>query len=81
MPLDLSEENISRLHKKCQKQNKDLYLFLKDEFPELNVEERLKYLATILNDFFEDYEFDKDAPRHKDDGYSIVKFFPKGIRE
>ena len=33
--------------------------------------------ATILNDHFEDYEYDENAPRHRDEGYSIVKFYPK----
>jgi len=76
--LDLSVENIKKLNDKCQNQNKHLYEFLKDEFPELSTEDRLKYLATILNDFFEDYEFNEKADRYKEDGYSIVKFWPKG---
>jgi len=77
MKIDLSEENIKKLHNKCKSQNKDLYLFLKDEFPQMDIENRLKYLSTILNDFLEEYEYDEKAPRHKDEGYSIVKFFPK----
>jgi len=77
MKIDLSEENIKKLHNKCKSQNKDLYLFLKDEFPQMDMENRLKYLSTILNDFLEEYEWDEKAPRHKDEGYSIVKFFPK----
>jgi len=77
MQPDLSVENIKKLNEKCQKQDKDLYMFLKDEFPDIDIEDRLKYLATILNDHFEDYEFNEDAPRHKDEGYSIVKFWPK----
>jgi len=76
--LDLSIENIKKLNDKCQNQDKHLYEFLKDEFPELSTEDRLKYLATILNDFFEDYEFNEKADRHKEDGYLIVKFYPKG---
>jgi len=76
--LDLSVENIKKLNDKCQNQDKDLYMFLKNEFPDMDIEDRLKYLATILNDHFEDYEFDKEEPRHKDEGYSIVKFWPKG---
>ena len=28
--LDLSEENIKKLHQKCKTQDKDLYMFLKD---------------------------------------------------
>jgi predicted type IV restriction endonuclease len=75
--LDLSEKNIRKLNEKCQNQDKHLYEFLKDEFPELSTEDRLKYLATILNYFFEDYAFDEKAKRHKEDGYSIVKFWPK----
>jgi predicted type IV restriction endonuclease len=77
MKIDLSKENIRRLNEKCQKQDKHLYEFLKNEYPKLKTENRLKYLATVLNDFFEDYEFDEKAPRHKEDGYSIVKFWPK----
>jgi hypothetical protein len=76
--LDLSIENIKKLHEKCKKQDKDLYIFLKNEFPDLQIDDRLKYLATILNDFIEEYEWDEHAPRHKDEGYSIVKFYPKG---
>ena len=75
--VDLSEENIKKLHQRCKQQDKDLYMFLKDEFPDLSTEDRLKYLATVLNDFLEEYEWDEEAPRHKDEGYSIVKFFPK----
>ncbi|MEO1958079.1 MAG: hypothetical protein ABGX23_00845 [Nautiliaceae bacterium] len=75
--LDLSEENIKKLHTKCKAQDKDLYMFLKEEMPDISTEDRLKYLATVLNDFLEEYEWDEKAPRHKDDGYSIVKFWPK----
>ncbi|GAB6074271.1 hypothetical protein [Nautilia lithotrophica] len=75
--LDLSVENIKNLHNKCKKQEKDLYMFLKDEMPNISIDDRLKYLATILNDFIEEYEWDEKAPRHKDEGYSIVKFWPK----
>jgi len=75
--LNLSIENIKNLHKKCKNQKEDLYTFLKKEFPSLSVEDRLKYLATILNDFIEEYEWD-EKNRHKDEGYSIVKFYPKG---
>jgi hypothetical protein len=75
--LDLSEENIKRLHEKCKKQDKDLYMFLKDEYPDIKTEDRLKYLASVLNDFIEEYEWDENSERHKDDGYSIVKFYTK----
>ncbi len=78
--LDLSKENIKKLHDRCKKSDDDLYTFLKKEFPEMIIEERLKYLATVLNDHFEDYEFDKNAERINDEGYSIVKFFPKKDR-
>ena len=81
MKLNLSEENIKRLNDKCQAQDRHLYEFLKDEFPNLSTEDRLKYLATILNDHFEDYEFDEKGERHKEDGYSIVKFWPKGNKK
>jgi len=77
MKVDLSKDNIEKLHNKCKRQNKDLYMFLKDEFPDLSAEEILKYLATVLNDFLEEYEWDENAPRHRDEGYSIVKFYPK----
>ena len=74
--VDLSVENIKKLNQKCQNQNEHLYEFLKKEFPDLDIEDRLKYLATILNDHFDDYEFTK-GDSIKDDGYIIVKFFPK----
>jgi len=74
--LDLSEEFITKLHHKCKNQKEDLYTFLKNEFPNLDIEDRLKYLATVLNDYMEEYEWDEKAPRHKDEGYLIVKFYP-----
>ena len=74
--MDLSEKNIKNLHNKCKNQDKDLYSFLKKEFPELSTEDRLKYLSTILNDFFEEYKFNNED-RLSDEGYSIVKFYPK----
>jgi len=74
--IDLSAEHIKSLHEKIQAQDEDIYTFLKREFPDLVVEDRLKYLATILNDFFYDYTFDpNDEMRH--DGYIIKRFFPK----
>ena len=75
--LDLSVENIKKLHEKCKAQDKDLYMFLKEEMPDISTEDRLKYLATVLNDFIEEYEWDEKVPRHSDGGYSIVKFWPK----
>jgi len=74
--IDLSVENIAKLHNKCKNQDKDLYNFLKEEYPNISVEDRLKYLSTVLNDFFEEYKFDNED-RYKEEGYSIVKFFPK----
>jgi len=74
--IDLSVENIAKLHNKCKQQKDDLYIFLKNEYPNISVEDRLKYLSTVLNDFFEEYRFDNND-RHNDEGYSIVKFFPK----
>ncbi|WP_187648218.1 hypothetical protein [Nitrosophilus labii] len=78
--LDLSKENIKKLHDRCKMGEEDLYTFLKKEFLDMIIEDRLKYLATVLNDHFEDYEFDKNAERISDEGYSIVKFFPKKDR-
>jgi len=74
--MDLSEEYIAKLHNKCKNQTDDLYMFLKKEFPDMDIEDRLKYLATILNDFLEEYRWN-DNDRHSDEGYSIVKFYPK----
>jgi hypothetical protein len=76
--LDFSEEFIRELNRECQQQSDHLYNFLKGKFPELTTEERLKYLAVILNDHLEEYQFDTAGERHREDGYSIVKFFPKG---
>jgi Fe-S oxidoreductase len=76
-PLDLSIKNIKKLHEKFKTQNGHLYEFLKKEFPELSTEDRLKYLASVLNDYIEEYEWDEKAERHREDGYSIVKFYSK----
>ena len=71
-------EESKKLNEKCKKSGCDLYTFLKQEFPDIPTDERLKYLSVILNDFLEDYEYDeKSEDRIKDDGYSIVKFRPK----
>jgi len=77
--VDLSVENIKRLHEKCKNQDKDLYMFLKDEMPDIPTEERLKYLASVLNDYIEEYEWNEQGERHSDEGYSIVKFYPKRV--
>ncbi len=52
------------------------YSWLKGHFPHLTVEERLKYLATILNEHFDDYQTDTDG-EIRDGGYVIKRFFPK----
>ncbi len=78
--VDLSIKNIAQLNKKIQKQNRDLYSFLKDEFPDISVEDRLKYLSTILNDFLEEYEY-KSNDKFKADGYIIKRFYPKGVKK
>jgi len=75
---DLSPGTILRLHTRAQLQAEDLYTFLRKEFPEIPVEDRLKYLAAILNDFFEEYEHDPDDEMSVD-GYRIKRFIPKGL--
>lgn len=74
--LDLSVEYIKLLHKKIQAQDEDIYTFLQKEFPDMVVEDRLKYLAAILNDFFDDYTFDENDEMRRE-GYIIKRFFPK----
>jgi len=74
--LDLSIEYIKSLHEKIQAQDDDMYTFLQQEFPDMVVEDRLKYLAAILNDFFDDYTFDENDEMSRD-GYIIKRFFPK----
>lgn len=75
--VDLSVGNILKLHTKAQMQKEDLYTFLKKEFPDLSAEERLQYLAAILNDYLEAYDFDPDD-EYRVDGYIVKRFFPKG---
>jgi hypothetical protein len=75
---DLSPGNILRLHTRAQLQREDLYTFLRKELPEIPVEDRLKYLAAILNDFLEEYEYDSDDEMSID-GYRIKRFLPKGL--
>ena len=75
--LDLSIEHIAKLNSELQNQKKDIYTFLKEKYPDMKVEDRLKYLATILNDFFEEYEFDEND-EFSSDGYIIKRFYPKG---
>ena len=75
--LDLSVENIAKINAKVQAQDKDLYAFLKNEFADISVEDRLKYLSTILNDHFDDYEFDS-KDEYSVDGYIVKRFYPKG---
>jgi len=73
---DLSVEHIESLNEKIQAQDDDIYTFLQRVFPGLKVEDRLKYLATILNDHFDDYTFDENDEIRRD-GYIIKRFFPK----
>jgi hypothetical protein len=75
--VDLSVGNILKLNTKAQLQQEDLYSFLKKELPDIPVEDRLKYLSAILNDFFESYTFDKDD-EFSIDGYIVKRFYPKG---
>jgi hypothetical protein len=75
--VDLSTGNVLKLHTRAQMQDKDLYSFLKKELPEIGVEERLQYLAAILNDFLEEYDYDPEDEMSMD-GYRIKRFFPKG---
>ncbi len=79
MKPDLSEEHIAKLNEEVQNQSDHLYAFLKRTFPDLPIEGRLQYLATILNDFFDDYIFD-EKDEMKDEGYVIKKFFPRAPR-
>ncbi|WP_457596434.1 hypothetical protein [Hydrogenimonas sp.] len=73
---DLSVERIAALHAKAMAQNDDLYTFLRREFPDIPVEERLKYLAAILNDHFDDYTFDPED-EYRVDGYIVKRFLPR----
>lgn len=76
---DLSVEKIAALHREVRDQKDDLYTFLKKRFPKLSIEERLKLLAAVLNDHFDDYAFDPNDEL-KDEGYVIKRFFPKTAR-
>ncbi len=77
--VDLSVGTILKLHTKAQLQNEDLYAFLKKELPDLTPEERLQYLAAILNDYLEAYDFESDD-EYRIDGYIVKRFYPKGER-
>jgi hypothetical protein len=68
--------NIKEIHQKCQKQSEDLYSFLEKELPSLTVDERLKVMAEVLNDYLEEYEYNQKDKLKKEE-YSITKFFPK----
>ena len=74
---DLSLGTILKLHTRAQRQEKDLCTFLREELPELSVEDRLKYLAAILNDYFDAYRFDPEDEMSRD-GYRIKRFYPVG---
>jgi len=75
--IDLSMGNILKLHTQAQLQNKDLYSFLRQTFPDLSPEERLQYLAAILNDYLEAYDYDPEDEMSID-GYRVKRFLPKG---
>ena len=68
--------DIEALHRKCQEKGCDLYSFLEQEFPKLSIEERLKVMAEILNDYLEEYEYDQ-KDKLKRQSYFITRFFPK----
>jgi len=70
------EVDIKKLHQKCQEGECDLYSFLEKELPELGIEDRLKVMAEILNDYLEEYEYDQ-SDKLKRNEYSITKFKPK----
>ena len=72
--MDLKK--IATLHEKCKECGDDLYSFLEREFPDISIEERLKIMASILNEHLEEYEFNQ-ADKLKREGYSITKFCPK----
>jgi protocatechuate 3,4-dioxygenase beta subunit len=76
--LDLSPGHILKLHTRAQLQDRDLYSFLSEKFPEIPAEDRLKYLAAILNDFFEEYRFDPEDEMSRD-GYRIKRFYPRKV--
>ncbi len=68
--------DIKDLHKKCKMQECDLYSFLEKELPELSIEERLKVMAEVLNEYLEEYNYDS-SKKIKRDAYSITQFHPK----
>jgi len=69
-------KRIEELHKECKKGDKDLYSFLEERHPELSIEERLKMMAEVLNEYLEEYHYDQ-ADKLKKEGYSITRFVPK----
>ncbi len=72
--MDLKE--IAKLHEKCKECGEDLYSFLEREFPDISIEERLKIMASILNEHLEEYDYDQ-ADKLKREDYSITRFHPK----
>ncbi|BCD62979.1 MULTISPECIES: hypothetical protein [Nitratiruptor] len=72
--MDLAK--INALHQKCKERGCDLYSFLEEEFPDIAIEDRLKIMATILNDYLEEYTYNQTDKIKRED-YSITKFFPK----
>jgi hypothetical protein len=76
MNEDFSSECVARLHEEARKSGTDLYSFLKSRFPDLSVDDRLKWLAAILNDHLESYRFNDDDTL-RDGGYIIKRFYPE----
>ncbi len=72
--MDLKK--IADLHEKCKECGEDLYSFLEREFPDISIEERLRIMASILNEHLEEYDYDQ-ADKLKRDDYSITRFHPK----
>ena len=68
--------DIKKLHEKCKTQQSDLYSFLEKELPELSIEDRLKLMAEVLNEYLEEYNYD-NTKKIKRDAYSITQFHPK----
>jgi len=68
--------DIEKLYEKSMRSDEDLYSFLEKELPDLSIEDRLKVMASILNDYLESYEYDQKEKLKREE-YSITKFKPK----
>ncbi len=69
-------KRIEELHKECKKGDKDLYSFLEERHPDISIEDRLKLMAEVLNEYLEEYDYDQ-SDKLKKEGYSITRFVPK----